>query len=35
VRLGCMSVLWPARHGARAALVLGNPVAAGLQTVLE
>lgn len=35
VQLGRMSVLWPARHGARAALVLGNPVAAGLQTVLE
>jgi phage tail-like protein len=35
VRLGRMSVLRPARHGARAALVLGNPVVAGLHTVLE
>jgi phage tail-like protein len=35
VRLGRMSVLRPGPRGRRAALVLGNPVVAGLHTVLE
>lgn len=35
VRLGRMSVLWPARRGGHSAFVLGNPVGVGVQTVLE
>jgi len=35
VRLGRMSVLWPARRGGHSTFVLGNPVVVGVQTVLE
>ena len=35
VRLGRMSVLWPARRGGHSTFVLGNPVVVGIQTVLE
>ena len=35
VRLRRMSVLWPSRRGRRPVFVLGNPVVAGVQTVME
>jgi phage tail-like protein len=35
VRLGRMSVLWPARRGGQSVFVLGNPLVAGVQTILE
>ncbi len=35
VRLGRMSVLWPARRGGHSVFVLGNPLVAGVQTLLE
>jgi phage tail-like protein len=35
VRLGRMSVLWPARRGGHSVFVLGNPLVAGVQTILE
>lgn len=35
IRLGRMSVLWPARRGGHSVFVLGNPLVAGVQTLLE
>lgn len=35
VRLGRMSVLWPARRGGHSSFVLDDPVVVGVQTVLE
>lgn len=35
IRLGRMSVLWPGRRRAHAGVVLGRPLVAGIQTLLE